>query len=98
MAQLSMNDGDLFRKSLRTVLVMVGVTLAWLGLLSGVVVAATGTGSSEADRQPKEKVTGSGNVVPGPHGPAAVGGVRSMHRPAPAAPAAGAPGASGDPI
>jgi hypothetical protein len=109
MPQAALTDGDLLKKTLRTTLIMLGTTALWLGGLSGVVLATTGSSSKDAMADSKgEKVTGplpgalSGPLpgappgAPGPKGPLGPG-MKSLHRPGAAMPKPEVPH-TGDPI
>jgi hypothetical protein len=111
MPQLTLSDGDLVKKTLRTTLVMVGSTALWLGVLSGAVIMTTGPSASGTPEVKAEK-SASGPLGPGgasvggpagpavkgltgPGGPGAGGSLRSVRRGGPARPEAAHPG---DPI
>jgi hypothetical protein len=76
MPQAALTDQELWKKTLRTTLVMVGSTALWLAALSGAVVLSTGSGApdkagSKGDKGDKvEKVEhgtapgSSGGAVP----------------------------------
>jgi len=55
MPQLSLSDGDLVKKTLRTTLVMLGSTAVWLAGLTTVVVMTTGPSSAAATPDSKDK-------------------------------------------
>ena len=97
MPQLTLTDGEILKKTLRTTLLMVGTTALWLGALSGLVMATTGSASEHGESKLDRGAVATPPGLLGPTGPAAVGGVKSMHRPTP--PLTGSDGArSGDPI
>jgi hypothetical protein len=104
MPQAALTNGELFKKTLRTTLVMVGSTALWLGALTGAVVLTTGStasGQAESKNEKPEKAAGAAPAtVPGaaqPKGPGGVMGLKSMHRSSPAGLKADPP-RPGDPI
>jgi len=96
MPNLTLSDGELLKKTLRTTLVMVGSTALWLGMLSGVVLISTGSSASGAAESKGEKAEKGAGAV---HGPGPVG---PLPRNAPPRPGMRGPSdppkSSGDPI
>ncbi len=89
MAQHALTDGELLRKTLRTTLVMVGTTALWLGALSGIVLAMTGSpassgaGESKADKAIGSAPGAASGAAPGTlplKGPLGPAGFKTMHR------------------
>ena len=94
MPQVALTNGELWKKTLRTSLVMVGSTALWLGVLSGAVVMTTGSASPAADSK-LEKAGGAAGVPglagapgsppapgsPGFRGPGGLDRMKSLHRP-----------------
>jgi hypothetical protein len=88
MAQHALTDGDLLKRTLRTTLVMVGATALWLGALTGIVMATTGSPASPGTAESKaDKVPGAApGVAPGvvgPKSPVNPGAMKGPHRVAP---------------
>ena len=80
----TLTDGELWKKTLRTTLVMLGTTGLWLGVLSGAVIVSTGPSTSAA---PESKVDKSAAQAPGagpagaaPRGAGPVPSPRSIHQ------------------
>jgi hypothetical protein len=90
MPQTALSNGELLRKTLKTVGVMVGSTAVWLGSISLAAMLATGSSASATSASPLEKagaVTAPTSAALGasPHGVApgvAGGGVKAIRRPA----------------
>jgi hypothetical protein len=91
MPQLTLSDGDLLKKTLRTTLVMLGTTALWLGGLTGVVVMTTGPASGSAESK-AEKAAPAGSA--GSKSPVVVPAAK-VHR---TGARAGDPAHAGDPI
>jgi len=99
MPQIALTNGELFKKTLRTTLLMVGSTALWLGVLSSAVVLTTSSASATADSKSDKPGSASGTIVPGsPGAPGAAPGspgfrapggldrMKSLHRPGLGAP------------
>jgi len=72
----TLTDGELFKKTLRTTLVMLGTTALWLGVLSGAIIVSTGASTSATPESKVEKAAaqapGSPPAGAAPHGGAAI--------------------------
>jgi hypothetical protein len=80
----TLSDGELFKKTLRTTLVMLGSTAVWLGALTGAVLVSTGpsaAGGAEAKADKPSTATAPLPATPGQAGRPPGGGPnpRSIH-------------------
>ncbi len=80
----NLTDGELFKKTLRTTLVMLGSTALWLGVLTGAVLVSTGSSTSGAAESKVDKpASTTPAAVPAgqsPRGPGVNPSPRSIHQ------------------
>jgi hypothetical protein len=85
MPQTALSNGELLKKTLKVVGVMVGSTAVWLGGISLIAILATGSSASATSSSPLDKAAPVASAAVGAGHPASgatPGGIKSLRRPA----------------